>query len=166
MNFGIARVFSVLAAALASIAAAEDRPVALMGFGTDLKAIEADVMNPGRYVYETHCGGWIEPADYGRYSVVYFGEKIDGKAKFVTRCLKHWSERRVGQTAAVPSTGHWGDIGYCLLREYPDRAELSLVQYDYFTPKPLPAGAAPNPEWQAIVRDNAGKRCTFVSRQV
>ena len=31
------------------------------------------------------------------------------------------------------------------------------------TPKPLPADAAPNPAWQAIVRDNAGKRCTFVA---
>ena len=72
------------------------------------------------------------------------------------------SEVRVGQAASLPSTGHWGDIGYCLLREYPDRAELSLVQYDYFTPQPPFATAAPNPAWQAIVRDNAGKRCTFV----
>ncbi len=82
---------------------------------------------------------------------------------FVTRSLRHWSAGLVGQTAGLPSTGHWGDIGYCLLREYPDRAELSLVQYDYFSPKPLPADAAPNPAWQAIVRDNAGKRCTFVA---
>ncbi len=57
----------------------------------------------------------------------------------------------------------WGDIGFCRLREYPDRAELTLVQYDYFSPKPLSADAAPNPAWQAIVRDNDGKRCTFVS---
>ena len=82
---------------------------------------------------------------------------------YVTRSLRHWGAGLVGQTAGLPSTGHWGDIGYCLLREYPDRAELSLVQYDYFSPKPLPADAAPNPAWQAIVRDNAGKRCTFVS---
>ena len=82
---------------------------------------------------------------------------------FVTRSLINWQDGRVGQTAGLPSTGHWGDIGYCLLREHPDRAELSLVQYDYFTPNPLSADAAPNPAWQAIVRDNAGKRCTFVS---
>ena len=37
------------------------------------------------------------------------------------------------------------------------------VQYDYFSHKPLPAEAAPNPAWQAIVRDNIGKRCTFVA---
>jgi hypothetical protein len=52
-----------------------------------------------------------------------------------------------------------------LLREFPDRAELSLVQYDYFAPKPMEKGAKPNPVWQAIVRDNAGSRCTFVARK-
>ena len=95
----------------------------------------------------TNCCGYIHGHDHRWY---------------VTRSLRHWSEGRVGQTAGLPSTGHWGDIGYCLLREYPDRAELTLVQYDYFSPKPLSADVAPNPEWQAIVRDNAGKRCTFV----
>jgi len=96
----------------------------------------------------TSCCGYIHGHDHRWY---------------VTRSLLHWGDNRVGRTACLPSTGHWGDIGYCLLREYPDRAELSLVQYDYFSPKPLPAGAAPNPAWQAIVRDNAGSRCTFVS---
>ena len=95
----------------------------------------------------TNCCGYIHGHDHRWY---------------VTRSLKHWSEGRVGQTAGLPSTGHWGDIGYCLLREHPDRAELSLVQYDYFSPKPPVAGVAPNPAWQAIVRDNAGKRCTFM----
>ncbi len=97
----------------------------------------------------TKCCGYIHGHDHRWY---------------VTRSLAHWSESRIGYTACLPSTGHWGDIGYALLREYPDRAELSLVQYDYFSPKPLPAGSAPNPAWQAIVRDNAGKRCTFVAR--
>jgi hypothetical protein len=96
----------------------------------------------------TNCCGYIHGHDHQWY---------------VTRSLKHWSEGRIGQTAGLPSTGHWGDIGFCLLREYPDRAELTLVQYDYFSPKPLSADAAPNPAWQAIVRDNDGKRCTFVS---
>ena len=95
----------------------------------------------------TNCCGYIHGHDHRWY---------------VTRSLKSWGEWRVGQTAALPSTGHWGDIGYCLLREYPDRAELSLIQYDYFSPAPPSADAAPNPAWQAIVRDNDGKRCTFV----
>lgn len=84
---------------------------------------------------------------------------------YVTRSLLEWHNAAVGHTACLPSTGHWGDIGYALLREFPDRAELSLVQYDYFTPKPIEKGAKPNPAWQAIVRDNAGSRCTFVARK-
>ena len=96
----------------------------------------------------TSCCGYIHGHDHQWY---------------VTRSLFHWSNSRVGNTACLPSTGHWGDIGYALLREHPDRAELSLVQYDYFAPKPQDAGAAPKPAWQAIVSDNAGKRCTFVA---
>ena len=80
---------------------------------------------------------------------------------YLSRSLLHWSDPRIGLTAALPSTGHWGDIGYALLREFPDRAELSLVQYDYFAPRPPEPGGAPNPAWRAIVRDNAGARCTF-----
>lgn len=57
------------------------RPVALMGFATDVKALETDVMKSSRYVYETYIGKWVDPADYGRFSVLYFGEKIDGEAK-------------------------------------------------------------------------------------
>lgn len=94
----------------------------------------------------TKCCGYIHGHDHRWY---------------VTRSLLHWSDSRVGHTAGLPSTGHWGDIGFALLREYPDRAELSLAQYDYFSPSPAPDGAAPNPAWQAIVRDNAGARCTF-----
>ena len=98
----------------------------------------------------TQCCGYIHGHDHRWY---------------VTRSLRHWSETAVGQTACLPSTGHWGDIGYCLLREHPDRAELSLVQYDYFSPKPAPEGSVPDPAWQAIVRDNAGSRCTFAARR-
>jgi len=81
----------------------------------------------------------------------------------VTRDLQRWTTGRIGHAVCLPSTGHWGDIGYALLREQPDRAELSLVQYDYFAPKPPVPDAAPNPAWQQIVRDHAGARCTFVA---
>ena len=98
----------------------------------------------------TNCCGYIHGHDHRWY---------------VTRSLRQWNDGNVGHTACLPSTGHWGDIGYSLLREYPDRAELSLVQYDYFSPKPAAPDAPPDPAWQAVVRDNAGKRCTFVSRR-
>ncbi|MBQ3808939.1 MAG: metallophosphoesterase [Kiritimatiellae bacterium] len=128
-----------------------------------------------------HPAGEFGPPGQGSFSARQFGELIMGTKDAPTRCcgyihghdhrwyvtrrLKHWSEKTIGQTACLPSTGHWGDIGYCLLREYADRAELSLVQYDYFSPKPAPEGSGSDPAWQAIVRDNAGSRCTFVARQ-
>ena len=96
----------------------------------------------------TQCCGYIHGHDHQWY---------------VTRSLLHWSDPRIGQTAALPSTGHWGDIGYSLLRECPDRAELSLVQYDYFSPSPSDPGAPVNAAWRAVVRDNASARCTFVA---
>lgn len=111
------------------------------------------------------------------HSARVFGELIMGKKEsptlccgyihghdhlwYVTRSLCHWSDPRIGQTASLPSTGHWGDIGYSLLREYPDRAELQLVQYDYFSPNPPRPDDLPNPAWRAIVRDHEHARCTF-----
>lgn len=102
----------------------------------------------GKKESPTRCCGYIHGHDHQWY---------------LTRSLIHWSDPRVGITAALPSTGHWGDIGYSLLREYPDRAELSLVQYDYFTPQPLKPGAPRNPAWDSIVRDNASAHCTFLA---
>lgn len=95
----------------------------------------------------TKCCGYIHGHDHQWY---------------VTRSLLHWTDRRIGQTASLPSTGHWGDIGYSLLREYPDRAKLSLVQYDYFTPRPPSPEDPVDPAWQAVIRDHATASCTFV----
>jgi len=95
----------------------------------------------------TKCLGFIHGHDHEWYT---------------TRTLSHWSTGRVRQTVCLPSTGHWGDIGYALMREEPDRATLSLVQYDYFSPKPLPVGEPARPDWEAVVRDHQGLKCTFV----
>ena len=43
----------LLAAALSAAALAEGKPIALIGFTTDIRGIVAEVMSPGRYVYET-----------------------------------------------------------------------------------------------------------------
>ena len=72
----------ILAAAALPLAAfAADRPAAICGFTTDVRGIEGEVMKPGRYVYEAFPDKWIEPKDFGKYAVVYYGEKIDGAAK-------------------------------------------------------------------------------------
>jgi len=127
--------------------AAAKRPLLVLAHhpNKELKLGE-DIM--GKKDSPTKCCGFIHGHDHFWY---------------VTRSLKSWGEARIGLTAALPSTGHWGDIGYALLRERPDRAELSLVQYDYFTPGPPAPGAAPRADWQARVRDHKDARCTFVA---
>ena len=57
------------------------KPAALMGFGTDVAAVEKDVLQPGRYAYESFVNRWVAPKDYAKYSVLYFGEKLRGDAK-------------------------------------------------------------------------------------
>ena len=71
-----------IAAALVSVTlSAADRPAAICGYTTDIRGVEGEVMKPSRYVYEMFPDKWIEPKDFGRYAVVYYGEKIDGAAK-------------------------------------------------------------------------------------
>ena len=57
------------------------KPVALMGFGTDVKVMKSDVTDRCRYASEVFEDDWVSSADYGKYSVLYFGEKLRGKAK-------------------------------------------------------------------------------------
>lgn len=74
-------VASFVLAVLALGASGEEKPAAIIGFTTDVRAMVSDVMTPGRYVCEQFCDRWPDPSTYGRYAVLYFGEKIDGKAK-------------------------------------------------------------------------------------
>lgn len=154
-------------------------PGTLEGDQREWLAATCKAANRPFLVLAHHPAGELgEPGKGNTYrSARIFGELIMGKKEsptrccgyihghdhrwYVTRSLCHWSEARIGRTAALPSTGHWGDIGYSLLREYPDRAELRLVQYDYFSPKPPKPGDPPNPAWQSVVLDNAHAGCTF-----
>ena len=70
------------------------KPVALMGFGTDVNVMKFDVVDRNRYVCETFIDGWVEPSDYCKYSVLYFGEKLRGKAKG-----KNWLDGEVRAAA-------------------------------------------------------------------
>ena len=63
---------------------------------------------------------------------------------------------RVFRTACLPSTGHWGDIGYAIFTAESGRAELRLVQDDYFFPSPLPDEKAPH-LWKSIVEENRNR---------
>ena len=64
--------------ALASIFAAAGlfagKPVALIGFGTDIKAMRSEVLSQSRLASVMFKDKWLEPNDYGKYSVLYFAD--------------------------------------------------------------------------------------------
>jgi len=71
-----------------------------------------------------------------------------------------YNNPHVVRTACLPSTGHWGDIGFSLFRTYPDRAVLTVRQLDFFFPEPLPAAKRPR-AWDQIVQEHDGDSVTF-----
>ena len=58
--------------------------------------------------------------------------------------------------AGVPSAAAWGDVGYALLRDCGDRAELTAVIRDCWFPVP-PA----TPATRQIARENDGMKLVF-----
>jgi len=58
----------------------------------------------------------------------------------------HWQAKKTNgvNTLCLPSTGHWGDIGYVVVRIKPDGADFTLQLRDHFKPKPQPE---PKAEW-------------------
>ena len=77
----------VICSAVAAWNVFAGKPIALMGFGTDVKAMKSEVLNQSRYASEMFQDKWVEPKDYGKYSVLFFGEKLRGEAKG-----KNWIE--------------------------------------------------------------------------
>ena len=67
---------------------------------------------------------------------------------------------RVVRSICLPSTGHWGDIGFALLRTSPDRAVVELNEKEFYFPTPVADDKKP-PQWDATVADHQGVRCTF-----
>lgn len=83
------------------------------------------------------------------------------------RWFKQWHHKGYGRShvvrsASLPSTGWWGDIGYATMRTFADRAELSLVETDFFFPRPLAESEKRPREWDEILSENrSGAVCTF-----
>lgn len=73
-----------------------------------------------------------------------------------------WKDGKLKRTLCLPSTGHWGDIGYVLMRTCENRAVASLVQKEFFFPSPPRPDAPVNALWNAIMEENKGQTCTFV----
>jgi len=59
-------------------------------------------------------------------------------------------------TLCLPSTGHWGDIGYVVADLTADGATFTLHQRDYYTPRPAAKPEDANPEWAERVKRNDG----------
>ena len=73
----------------------------------------------------------------------------------------NYRDRTMLRTLCVPSTGHWGDIGFTLLRLDSDKAEASFVQRCFFFPKPLKEGENKPSLWIEIERDHKDAICVF-----
>ena len=77
---------------------------------------------------------------------------------------KNYHEQTVVRTLCVPSTGHWGDIGYTLLELEETQAVARLKQFEFFFPTPLEDGEAKPAQWTMIEEEHQGAFCHFVYR--
>ena len=75
--------------------------------------------------------------------------------------MESYASRRIVRMAVLPSTGWWGDIGYATMRTYADRAELKLVQRDFYFPHPLKEGEQRPKLWDDIIAEKRGASCVF-----
>jgi hypothetical protein len=62
------------------------------------------------------------------------------------------------ETLCLPSTGHWGDIGYVLVKLDAEGATFTLHQRDYYAPRPPAKPEDAKPEWRARVQKNDGSQ--------
>ena len=71
-----------------------------------------------------------------------------------------WKQQREEgvETLCLPSTGHWGDIGYVLVKLSDEGAVFTLYQRDYYTPRPAAKPEDAKPEWKQRVQANNGSQ--------
>ena len=77
--------------------------------------------------------------------------------------IESWSrEIHIVRTLGLPSTGHWGDIGYVCVQIDPEKAVATLHEDEFFFPVP-----AENPDdapasWKVFPEELDGNTCTFM----
>lgn len=75
--------------------------------------------------------------------------------------IEDWGPSRVVRTLCMPSTGHWGDIGYVTMTIDKDTAVATLHESDFFFPdKPVNSKDAPA-QWKMISDEYDGDVCSF-----
>lgn len=75
---------------------------------------------------------------------------------------RNWSSSSLVRQLCLPSTGHWGDIGYALMRIKGGKAVVTLREREYYYPTPNAKTTDIVETWKAIVSDRQGLTCTFV----
>ena len=64
-----------------------------------------------------------------------------------------WKTHSMLHSIGLPSCGCDGDIGYCMMRTFPDRVEVELRQRDFYLPGPYRGKDRP-PQWDRRVAEN------------
>ena len=73
----------------------------------------------------------------------------------------NFMQRDILRTLCVPSTGHWGDIGFVTLSLEKDRAVAKLYEQEFFFPGPLGEGEEKPALWTEIEREHKDAVCEF-----
>lgn len=75
---------------------------------------------------------------------------------------RNYRDQKIFRHLCLPSTGHWGDIGYCVFKTEADRAVATLRQNDFFFPVPLRPGQPRPKVWDEKVAEHKNARCAFL----
>lgn len=62
------------------------------------------------------------------------------------------------ETLCLPSTGHWGDIGYVMVKLNANEALFSLKLHDHYSPRPAATPEQAKPEWAARIKKMMGSQ--------
>jgi len=70
----------------------------------------------------------------------------------------NWIGNDIKRIVGLPTNTLWGDIGYVTMRITPERAIATLVETDYYYPKPTEKSKR-MPYWDIIRDERNGQRC-------
>lgn len=76
---------------------------------------------------------------------------------------KSYKNVNILRTLCLPSTGHWGDIGYTTFRISENVAVAQIREYEFFFPNDQPVESSA--QWGLINADNDGAVCTFTLKR-
>jgi len=125
------------------------RPVVVCAHHSNAEVRDGDAKALANLLMDSpNVFGWIHGHDH------YW------KETFFRRSGGGWADRVWKRRLCLPSSGHWGDIGYALFRTTPAGARADLVERDHWFNLPLPAAKRP-PLWDDIVREKQNRFCLF-----